>query len=68
MEKKDKNGNLPSSLWILVLTVITFAPVVYAIDDKCGACRAVAVLSFSLLFSSVSSFQTYFVQLFVNLG
>ncbi|KAF3331822.1 protein canopy-1-like protein [Carex littledalei] len=42
METKDKNGNLRSALWILVLTTMTFAPVVSSIDDKCGACKAVA--------------------------
>ncbi|XP_078160413.1 TLR4 regulator/MIR-interacting MSAP protein [Carex rostrata] len=42
METKDKNGNLRSALWILLLTTMTFAPVVSSIDDKCGACKAVA--------------------------
>ncbi|KAJ4764252.1 Protein canopy-1 [Rhynchospora pubera] len=43
MEKKYKTGNLRSALWLLSLTTVLFAPVVSSIDDKCAACKAVAV-------------------------
>ncbi|KAJ3693931.1 hypothetical protein LUZ60_009411 [Juncus effusus] len=43
MEKEERMRSPRSALWLMILITMSLSPVVFSVDDKCAACKAVAV-------------------------